>query len=195
MFGERTLGRPLSRQSQPGSLGTRQSTENIGQISGAERFLRGNRNKRDFVGSDTRDRTNFVGEQSGTTRGAVVSSVQDLRAQREVNMNQALRKPNPRQMYYPRLRVNFDYAQPTGVHVSERAQYQLQRTETLNLRSPIAVSVEDGTATLRGTVASAHDREMAELMMRFEPGISSVKNELEVQSPSPQTPPEPSSRN
>jgi osmotically-inducible protein OsmY len=188
MFGNRSLGRPLTRPSQRARTGQATGTEDVGQILGTERFLRGNRSTRDFVGSDARDRTSFVGEQSAEVSGPVVSAVRDLRPQREVNVNQTLRRPNASQLYYPRLRVSFDYQLLPNQSVNERIQQQLWRTETLQLRSPIEVSVADGTATLRGTVAAARDREMVALLVQFEPGISAVRNELVVQSPVPAPP-------
>ncbi len=42
------------------------------------------------------------------------------------------------------------------------------------------VSVEGRTATLRGAVVSEEERELAELVVRVEPGISRVINALKV---------------
>ena len=50
----------------------------------------------------------------------------------------------------------------------------------MQTRSPIAVSVEGGTATLRGVVATPRDRELAGHLVRFEPGIWQVNNELTI---------------
>jgi len=48
--------------------------------------------------------------------------------------------------------------------------------------STIRVTVQNETAILRGEVATPHDRELAENLARFEPGIWDVKNELVVRS-------------
>jgi hypothetical protein len=48
------------------------------------------------------------------------------------------------------------------------------------LSSPLDVTIDGQTAVLRGTVATDHDRRLAELVARFEPGVLQVKNELEV---------------
>jgi osmotically-inducible protein OsmY len=45
---------------------------------------------------------------------------------------------------------------------------------------PIQVSFVDGTAVLRGVVATPHDRELAEQWMLLEPGVRAVRNELTV---------------
>jgi hypothetical protein len=192
MFGQRTLGRPLSRRAPTGP--TTQSQEDVGQLQGTERFLRGNRSLQDFVGADTRERGGFVGEQAAAASGAVVSAVRDLRPRREMNLNQPLRASRSSQLYHPRLRVDFSFDRLSGEQLGARIRDQLQVTETLGLQGPIEVSVAAGTATLRGAVASAHDREMAELLVRFEPGISTVINELAVQPPSPSDRPPPDSR-
>jgi len=45
----------------------------------------------------------------------------------------------------------------------------------------LSVRVVDRTAVLQGTVRSEKDRRMSELLMRLEPGVSSVRNDLTVQ--------------
>lgn len=188
MFGPRALGRPITgRTRRPApSLGT---TEGVGQIQGTERFYRGNRSARDFVGTDARDRTTFVGQQAAEMQGPVVSAVRDLRPPREVNLNRAATESRGRQMYRPRLRINFTFGAPTNRQLSERIARQFERTERLGTSGPIEVSVAGDTATLRGTVASSRDRELMELVVRFEPGISEVKNELVVEEVPPPIPP------
>jgi len=48
-------------------------------------------------------------------------------------------------------------------------------------RTPISVTVQGDTATIRGSVASMHDRIVAEVMLRLEPGIMQVDNQLTVE--------------
>jgi hypothetical protein len=56
--------------------------------------------------------------------------------------------------------------------------------------SSVKFVIEDGTAILQGFVASSHDRAIAEQLVRLEPGVWKIKNELEVRpatdSPSPE---------
>lgn len=59
----------------------------------------------------------------------------------------------------------------------------IQRSPQIRKLSPIAVTVENETATLRGKVATEHDRQLAELVARFEPGVWQVRNELTVVPP------------
>ena len=44
----------------------------------------------------------------------------------------------------------------------------------------IEVLVEARTATLRGEVASARQKTLAELLVRFEPGVDEIVNEISV---------------
>jgi hypothetical protein len=57
----------------------------------------------------------------------------------------------------------------------------LQRTVQIKKRSPIRVDVKNETAILRGRVATKQDRELAENLVRLEPGIWDVRNELIVE--------------
>jgi len=57
----------------------------------------------------------------------------------------------------------------------------LERMPQIMKRSPIRVTVVGETAILRGRVASNHDRELAENLVRLEPGIWEVRNELLVE--------------
>jgi hypothetical protein len=59
----------------------------------------------------------------------------------------------------------------------------LQGAPQIGKRSSIRVIVQNETAILRGEVATPHDRELAENLARFEPGIWDVKNELVIRTP------------
>jgi osmotically-inducible protein OsmY len=178
------------RSRQRSRLGTGpESAEAVGTIEGTERFLRGNRSTADFVGADTRDQTTFVGAQAADISADVRTAVEDLRPTRERDLNVRMQVARGKQLYNPRLRVDFAFTAPSSAEVGAQLVNQLQATETFRSLGPIEVSVVDGTAILRGVVASARDREIAALLARFEPGIGAVKNELQVR---PVPPPEPS---
>ena len=51
-------------------------------------------------------------------------------------------------------------------------------------RSPISVSLIDGTATVRGQVATQHDRRLVTYLVMFEPGIRRVDNQVSTEVPS-----------
>jgi hypothetical protein len=164
------------------------AAETVGTVEGSERFIRGNRSATDFVGADLAEQQTFVGAQGVELTQEVRTAVEDLRPTRERDLNEQMRAPRGSRMYLPRLRVDFSFETPASSEIGRRVVTQLQATETLTTLAPIEVSVADGKATLRGVVASERDREMAELVARFEPGIASVKNEIQVR-PSLRPPP------
>jgi len=55
---------------------------------------------------------------------------------------------------------------------------RLRRALGDRLRSPLEVTIDGGTATLRGVLATEHDRVLAGHVARFEPGVLHVENEL-----------------
>jgi hypothetical protein len=75
-----------------------------------------------------------------------------------------------------------------------QAELQGQLTRTSMWKGPANVTVEivGGTVVLRGRVADADDRRMAEGMVRLTPGVRDVQNEIVVPgSPPPATSPPP----
>ena len=67
-----------------------------------------------------------------------------------------------------------------NVQSGTRAEIIAQRIQN-RLRVPeFQLAVEDRTAIISGTVATDRERQLIETMIRFEPGISVVKNELTV---------------
>ncbi len=177
LFGARQLGGTLSRRAQPGMA-------DAGVLTGAERFLRGNRSARDFVGRDTRDTASFVGVvPGGTTPGLVRSAVTNLRDQTDRQVNRpepttsAARSQGP---YQPRLELGFAIPPLDGAVKSAQLTARMARFASAPWLSGVAVEVQARTAILRGVVASEEQRLLAEELVRLEPGIDQVQNELTV---------------
>lgn len=207
MFGERTLGKPLSRQQGP-SLVTGAGAENVGAISGREKFIRGNRRADDFVGTDRGDLTQFVGNQqvnnTTTSRPAALEARRRQPVRTQIPLNPPLPGNNGNYVYEPPLVVGFDFTPPDAKAVAAdlaRSLQSLGATDRSRRQQPsssepghssrkdsVEVSVEGQTAILRGTVASAAARDLAERIALLEPTISKVRNELTVQPPSPGAP-------
>jgi osmotically-inducible protein OsmY len=159
------------------------SGNTVGTVTGAERFVRGNRAAGDFVGSDSGDRSAFIGaagETSGSIQSAATGTLVRGSAIAEVNRTR-VRAPAP-SMYEARLRIAFDFNQPSKAAASQAAARQLKVSRAVDPTSSIEVSVAGSTATLRGVVGSEREKRLAQMMMLFEPGISSVKNELAIAS-------------
>jgi hypothetical protein len=184
MFGPRTLGRTLRRQPAPGVSGDVRNLRN-------QRFIRGNRRATDFVGSDRTESREFVGLQqsgvAGTARSAVTGGLGGR--DESVQVNQMVRRATNNRPYDPRLEVGFDYLPPPTSEVASEITRQLSV-----LTTGIEVLVEDRTAILRGVVASAADRQFAELLAGFEPGVSRVQNELVVAGDKEAIPPPPNAQ-
>lgn len=183
MFGNRQLGRPLRRQPTPGFD---QNQEEVGTLQGNERFLRRNRRPTDFVGPDLRELDRFVGLIQATIRNETQSAVQEIRRRvdRSATVNEPLAPVAPRgEMYNPQIDVNVSYLEASALDqnaVASNALATLARTPQLSGSSRIAVSMAGRTAILRGEVPSVRDRELAAVLLSFEPGISSVENDLVV---------------
>ena len=78
---------------------------------------------------------------------------------------------------------------PAPVQVSLELARHLRTSPGLRPESRVEVSVEGRTAILRGSVACESDRAFVEQMALFEPGISAVRNDLQVRRPSNSAPP------
>lgn len=81
--------------------------------------------------------------------------------------------------------TNITFAPQTGSPIESPATAgpvvaSLEQSFTALPQSGIRVSVEDGTVMLRGTVATASDRRVAERMAKLEPGVDRIQNELVV---------------
>ena len=86
--------------------------------------------------------------------------------------------------------VGFDGNVPRQIRQVSQGGYsasivaaRLQKTLGNRARSRISVSIIDGTATVRGQVATQHDRHLVGYLVMFEPGIRQVNNEVSTEVP------------
>lgn len=181
MFGARSVGRPLARRPGPGSL---EQQSDVGTLQGSERFLRQNRTALDFVGRDSVDVPRYIGLLQARTRGQIPASTQGLlrRVDRSASINQPLVPARPGTLYPPRLDIAIDDSLLSldSTSSGQQALETLVRSPQLAGTSRIGVSLAGRTAILHGEVPSAADRELAEILLTFEPGISAIRNELQV---------------
>lgn len=180
MFGARSVGRPLARRPGPGSL---EQQSDVGTLQGSERFLRQNRSALDFVGRDIADVPRYVGLLQARTRGQIPAATQGLtrRVDRSESLNQPLVPARRGTLYPPRIDLTADMSSASNsTLVSQQALETLIRSPQLAGTSRIEVLLAGRTAILQGEVPSAADRELAEILLTFEPGISAIQNELQV---------------
>ncbi len=205
LFGQRTLGSPLSPRAMPGagssvaagvggSVGVGSSPASGGTASGVssvvrgnERFLRRARSGSAFVGRDLDDRPGFIGSQQGEVQGQVRSAAPATivtppsLVNRDLTEAAALARRRP---YPARLRVAFDYDRPSAPARSAVVTARISEVLAARWPQPVAVEmVEAGKAIVRGLVPTAHDRVLVEQLVRLEPGVSEVENLLQVSPP------------
>ena len=90
-----------------------------------------------------------------------------------------------------RVRLGFSVPPPKPAQLAQLGSslgQRLEQSSRIQTRSPMEVSIENGTATLRGVVATVDDRRLAERLARLEPGIRRIDNQLTVAGPG-QSPP------
>ena len=176
MFGARSTGQPLSRQTARGTPG------DTGTIQGGERFIRSNRGAADFVGNSALDRARFVGainaQNQMLLRDSVLSSTP--RADRGPQINTPIKTRAVNTLYEPVLELGFAPVTENTGRLSAQAQTRIDQAFSLHFGNQISVSVEDRTAILRGEVGAAEDSRLAETMASMEPGISAIQNELTI---------------
>ena len=87
----------------------------------------------------------------------------------------------------PRQKIAFEYTLPTSSAIQSTIEARLTKlSDKRHSLKSVMVAVEDkGEVVLRGEVASADDAKLAENMLRQEPGVRSVRNELSFPAPVP----------
>jgi osmotically-inducible protein OsmY len=188
-FGSRTMGGGATRGQR--SFGGRsgvgaQASGQVGNISGNERFLRGNRQGQ-FVGGDAASMQSFIGSlQAGQGRnnmgmGNQLNGGGRRNNGRNVNNEQQQGQSRSREeRYRPTLRIGFDPPAPSPSRISDALTTRLQKSTRLEFVSPPQVAMSGRTAILTGEVATDHDRSLAEQVVLLEAGVSQVQNNLTV---------------
>ena len=160
------------------------STRDRGGVSGSlatgtARFQRENRSTADFVG-----KSGINDPAALLNRGTAAAEVVERRVP-EVLLNPPRTPASRTRMYEPRLSVGFPLASRPEVEVSANLDQQVANLTQRDPALRVTATVEGRTARLQGTVSSQSDREMLEQLILFEPGISSVQNDLQVLSAAP----------
>lgn len=208
MGGNITAGqRTFSGSSSNNSLGTGSSNSSSGQqnansgssLTGNERFVRGNRQGA-FVGADSGDTTNAYSQTgangqaagrnglTGTTGRNTLTGRNTATSQSRLGQNQQNQNNlggntaggTSKAPIRTTLVVGFTPPKVSPSVLGNRLQSHLTTTRGLERLGPLQVAVQGREVVLRGTVRSEHDRELAEQLALLEPGVASVRNELQV---------------
>ncbi len=173
LFGDRDIGRNRDRGAK--------DVESAATVTGTERFVRGNRAADDFVGAAPAGAAGFVGSSQAPVGAATTDSVIGL-AEEAVPQVNVPRQRRATGIYAERLSVGFEPRPGEGIQLPPALILSEQLRQILDKRQfEVDLSAADSTATLRGTVDSPKQRRIAELLVLFEPGIATVKNELRVE--------------
>ncbi len=163
-----------------GSAG--QGSNNPGGLARQDsRFVRGNRQRGDFVGSNRSDLTGFVGSTQAVGVGNAPSATSTLRIETgSARTNRPLGPLGKKGMYYPKL--DLESLEDGGPEVLLPANQlgDIQERLRQQVNPSIQVGLESGVAVLRGEFATERDSELIEAMVGFEPGIDRIRNELRV---------------
>jgi len=172
-----------------GGLGQSGLGGGAGLLDSSDRFIRGNRRPGEFVGAGGMQP--FVGSvQSGGMSGLGSwggrNNFMNRGNQRNQNFNLGGQNFGGRggSSAGPRLSIKLGFNPPSmsPPHVSATLAKRLTDIPGLKTRGPVEVWVQGDKATLRGTVATDHDRDLAERLVLLEPGIYRVQNDLTVGS-------------
>lgn len=185
LFGERTLGRSLGRRAGPGAAAAGSAS---GVVSEGQRFLRGEREATNFVGSSAGGggASGFVGGTTAVT--SAVSSVAGLTQEVRPPLNRP-RIVRTTGLYPERLSLGDDELQTASDSRVSAPPVSSAVLSVIQMRGlTIEVSPEERSATLRGVVPSEHERQTTELLVMLEPSIQNVRNELTVDPNCPPVP-------
>lgn len=178
-----------------GSTGFGQTGQNPFGQQNAGAFIGRNLNANSFIGRTAQgtqtgqgtqgnNRSNQAGRGGGQRNTDLQQLLQgQMGGQGNQNQNNGLMGRNSG--IRPRLKVGFEATTPVA---STAVEVTRARFENLSSRNPqlASVSVEmasDGTAVLTGDVKSQSDSQLAENLLRLEPGIRKVRNELSYPEP------------
>lgn len=185
LFGDRSTGQPF--QSQRSQRPAAQAADSdVGTLEGNERFLRDNRSRDAFVGSDRSSLGGFVGSEQSLGSGRVPAATETL--PETTDTSQRVNRPLPPlpdgAMYYPRLMLgeSFQEAVPAANNPGIKRDQALEERLAKHAEGPIQVLRRGDQAILRGTVESQQMANRLKLLVSFEPQIYEIEDQLEVAS-------------
>jgi len=180
-FRDRVLGGTLSKRSRAGASA---SGEGTGTLSGAERFLRSNRTSKSFVGASP-EAPGFVGSvQADETAGPATNNINANRAQLAPTLlNPPRSVARKTGIYEPKLNPAFQLPASESRLNSQSLTTTIRKLGSEERFAGARVSLSEGTAVLQGRVGDLHDRELLAALLKLEPGVESVRNELVVEPP------------
>lgn len=170
--GQSSAGTSSAGANNPGGLARQDS-----------RFVRGNRQRGDFVGSNLTELKGFVGAAQAIGVGAAPIAANNVRIETgNMRSNKPLPPLGKSGMYYPKLDLNSIVEEDAELVTNPRQFERFKERVRERTDSEVDITMESGVAVIRGEVGSKRESELLEAMIGFEPGVSRVRNELTVRS-------------
>lgn len=178
------MGQPNPASNQGGAI--RPGDNNPGGLARQDsRFIRGNRQRGDFVGSNRTDLKGFVGAGQAVGVGTAPIATSNLRVETgSPRANRPLGPLGKTGMYYPKLDLtSMEEDQGSELIADPRRFEKMQERIRERTDASVRISQEGGVVVLRGEVSNKRDSELIETIIGFEPGVDRVRNELVIQTP------------
>lgn len=190
--GGRLGNRPSSFRTPPGGAGgfpqpNPAAAQNAGGANNPgglarqdSRFVRGNRQKGDFVGSNRTELKGFVGATQAVGVGTAPVAADNVRIETgSLRTNRALPPMGKSGMYYPKLDLNSLVEDRESELIANPRRFeQLQERVRERTNSVVSIRSEAGEVVVQGEVMSKRESELIETILGFEPGVDRVRNEL-----------------
>ncbi len=155
------------------------------QSTGTTGFGQGNQQ---FVGRDASDMQSVFNNLGRNSNQFFQQLNRSMGAGRGRQSNQ--QPENARPPVRVQLHVAFDYDRPTATVVAQGLQNRLVKILAEHEVQGAEVSMDGHTATLHGTAANESQRLVLENLVRLEPGVSAVVNQMTLASTTPPADPE-----
>jgi len=177
-------GFPQQNPSQNNAGASNAGANNPGGLARQDsRFVRGNRQRDDFVGSNRTELRGFVGAAQAVGVGNVPIATNNVRIETgNLRSNKPLPPLGKAGMYYPKLDLNSIVEEDAEVIANPRQFERFKERVRERIDSDIDITLESGIAVVRGEVGSKRESELLEAMIGFEPGVNRVRNELTIRS-------------
>lgn len=156
-----------------------------GGIQANGRFVRGNRPRGEFVGSNRTELSGFVGAGQAIGVGRVLTAAENLKLESSgARVNRPVPPQPTKGMYYPKLSLDWDDRRDAEVIRELPSRMEIEARVVRSLGEQISVRMDGSTAIVRGIVSSEKASELIEQLLRFEPGVDTVRNELQISNES-----------
>ena len=157
-----------------------------GGRTGQQGMLGTNQNQT-FLGRNAQQTQNGAMGMNGmnSNRGGARGNLNTMNTMNQMMNNGGNSNANNHPIIRPRQRVAFDYPVPKAETMQWNLQTHLARVSLKKpgLTNVVLVANPGGEVVMRGEVRTESDSKLAETLLKLEPGVRSVRNELTLSQP------------